>query len=176
MSLKKLGIPIYYNILNIFSLYGLLIYYPFFILGILFSCSGYIEKNLSNKNLIYLLIVISSLYFLNDYIKSNDYSVIITKYLHYIYVLFFVIFVFNVFMKFFNAESTFWLYMSNASYTIYIFHHLIVISLGVLLSKSTFNANILLLFVIIATFLLCLAIHHFFILKFKLLSFMYNGK
>ena len=80
-SLNKFGIPIYNNLFNIFSMYSVLIYYPYFVLGVLFSSSNYINKNFSKKYIVCLYVMLIPLYFLNNYLENNSYNVILTTYL-----------------------------------------------------------------------------------------------
>jgi len=81
-----------------------------------------------------------------------------------------------LFYQFMNRNSQFFRYLSDASYSIYLFHHLCVIVFGYLLLSASIAIGYKFLAVEIATLTVTLAIHHFLILKFKPLRFMFNGK
>jgi len=81
-----------------------------------------------------------------------------------------------LFFKFMNRNSNVFRYLSDASYSIYLFHHLFVVLFGYLLLESEFAIGYKFLAVEIATLSITLAIHHHLILKSKTLRFMFNGK
>ncbi|QDT41435.1 Glucans biosynthesis protein C [Gimesia alba] len=81
-----------------------------------------------------------------------------------------------LFYRFMNRNSQFFRYLSDASYSIYLFHHICVIVFGYLLLNVSIAIGYKFLAVEIATISLTLAIHHFLILKFKPLRFLFNGK
>lgn len=81
-----------------------------------------------------------------------------------------------LFYQFMNRNSQVFRYLSDASYSIYLFHHLCIIVFGYLLLNVSIAIGYKFLAVEIATFSLTLAIHHFLILKSKTLRFMFNGK
>ncbi|MCA9014621.1 MAG: acyltransferase family protein [Planctomycetaceae bacterium] len=81
-----------------------------------------------------------------------------------------------LFYKFMNRNSQFFRYLSDASYSIYLFHHICVIVFGYLLLNVSIAIGYKFLAVEIATITITLAIHHFLILKFKPLRFLFNGK
>ncbi len=81
------------------------------------------------------------------------------------------------FFKFFAARPTkIFSYLSDASYSVYLFHHITVIVLGMLLMNTLFNAYMKFTIVMAATLAITLAIHHFLILRIKLLRLLFNGK
>lgn len=81
-----------------------------------------------------------------------------------------------LFYKFMNRNSPFFRYLSDASYSIYLFHHICIIVFGYLLLNVSIAIGYKFLAVEFATISLTLAIHHFLILKFKPLRFLFNGK
>ena len=81
-----------------------------------------------------------------------------------------------LFYKFMNRDSQVFRYLSDASYSIYLFHHLCVIVFGYLLLNVSIAIGYKFLAVEIATISVTLAIHHFLILRFKTLRFLFNGK
>ena len=80
------------------------------------------------------------------------------------------------FFKFMNRNSNFFRYLSDASYSVYLFHHLCVVVFGYLLLESEIAIGYKFLAVEIATLSVTLFIHHYLILKSRTLRFMFNGK
>ena len=81
-----------------------------------------------------------------------------------------------LFYKFMNRDSPVFRYLSDASYSIYLFHHLCVIVIGYLLLNVQIAIGYKFLTVELATIAITLSIHHFLILRIKTLRFMFNGK
>ncbi|WP_339735355.1 acyltransferase family protein [uncultured Gimesia sp.] len=81
-----------------------------------------------------------------------------------------------LFYRFMNQNSQFFRYLSDASYSIYLLHHICVIVFGYLLLNVSIAIGYKFLAVEIATISITLAIHHFLILRFKPLRFLFNGK
>jgi len=83
---------------------------------------------------------------------------------------------FIFFKRFFNHKSGFFKYLSDASYSIYLFHHLIVIATGYYLLRFDFSPVLKWLIVILVTGTLTSGIHHFVVLRFNVIRLMFNGK
>lgn len=81
-----------------------------------------------------------------------------------------------LFFKLMNRNSCVFRYLSDASYSIYLFHHLFVVLFGFLLLESEIAIGYKFLAVETATLSITLAIHHHLILKSRTLRFMFNGK
>ena len=67
-------------------------------------------------------------------------------------------------------------YLSEASLSIYLFHHIFVVGLGVAFSKAAFNAALEFAIIVGVTLAATLAIHHFMILRAPLLRLLFNGQ
>jgi len=83
---------------------------------------------------------------------------------------------FYVFYRLFDKQSSLMRTVSDASYTIYLFHHLFVIVLAVLLIKLEVPAIPAVLTMIVVVTGATFAIHRMVVSKNKILSFLYNGK
>lgn len=81
-----------------------------------------------------------------------------------------------LFYRFMNRDSRVFRYLSDASYSIYLLHHICVVIFGYLLLSSSIAIGYKFLAVEIATFAVTLALHHFLILRIPLLRFLFNGK
>ncbi|QDV17799.1 Glucans biosynthesis protein C [Gimesia panareensis] len=81
-----------------------------------------------------------------------------------------------LFYQFMNRDSRVFRYLSDASYSIYLFHHICVVIFGYLLLNSNIAIGYKFLTVEIATFAVTLSLHHFLILRIPMLRFLFNGK
>jgi glucan biosynthesis protein C len=84
--------------------------------------------------------------------------------------------VLRLFRHFASRPSKLFSYMSEASYTVYLFHHVTVMLLGIALMTAPINVYMKFSIVVTATFAIVLAIHHFLILKVRPIRFLFNGK
>ena len=66
-------------------------------------------------------------------------------------------------------------YLSEASLSIYLFHHIFVVGLGVAFSKAALNVALEFAAIVGVTLAATLAIHHFMILRAPLLRLLFNG-
>lgn len=83
---------------------------------------------------------------------------------------------FAVFRRIASNASTLWRYLSDASYSIYLMHHLVVVALASWLLTVHWGAWLKFGTVLSLTVVVSLAIHHFLILRHPLLRFLFNGK
>lgn len=83
---------------------------------------------------------------------------------------------FYLFRTYFNSPSNIFAYLSDASYSVYLFHHFWVVVIGILLIPLTLN--IYLKFVILMTTAgaISFAIHHFGVLRSPVMRYLFNGK
>lgn len=84
--------------------------------------------------------------------------------------------VFHAFKRFASRPNKVFAYLSEASYTVYLFHHLTVIVLGIVLMHVPISVYLKFAIVVLSTMAILLAIHEGVVLRFKLLRFMFNGK
>lgn len=86
------------------------------------------------------------------------------------------LFCFRFFRYFLNRPTRFFRYFADASYTVYLFHHLCVILLGYYLLRVPIPAWTKFSLVVLSSLGLTLAIHHFLILRSRTLRLLFNGK
>lgn len=79
------------------------------------------------------------------------------------------------FQRLFNHDSRVWRYLSDASYTIYLVHHVVVVGVGYYLLGFPFPHWAKFLLVCASSVTLSLAFHHFLVLRFSLMRFLFNG-
>jgi glucan biosynthesis protein C len=83
---------------------------------------------------------------------------------------------FWVFRTFASRPSRTFRYLSDASYTIYLFHHLVVVLVASALLPLSWPALVKFAIVVVLTILSTLIIHHFVILKHPRLQWLFNGR
>lgn len=82
---------------------------------------------------------------------------------------------FVVFRRYFNQRSAVFRYLSDASYSIYLFHHFFVALFGYLLLPVDLPVSLKIAVIVASTYAVTLCIHHFAIRRVPLLRLMYNG-
>jgi len=178
LSLNKIGIPLYSKILGFTSLFSILSYFPYFVFGMILSFQKeFLEKFASYPPallMLYSLVVIA----LNNYFpdSSAGYMKYVGIYIRELSVWVSILVCFNLFFRFFNSHSKLWLFLSDASYTVYLFHHIIVIALGLLFIKMNIAGWLALPILISVTLFLTLGIHKYLILKSTTLRLLFNGR
>ncbi len=83
---------------------------------------------------------------------------------------------FILFSFLFNRKSAFFSYLSEASYSIYLFHHIFIIIYGLILINTDFHIVIKFFILITSTFITTNLIHNFWILRSPALRYLFNGK
>ena len=166
---------IYNQIINIKSIF---FYFPFFILGtLLFNnqniFKSFIQVPILKTILLTVLFIYFSLYFKES---SNNIEKIVYYFFDALSNIFASALCFTFFHKTFNKKSKLFLFLSDASFSIYLFHHLFVIVIGLLLINLNIGAYLGFLILFVTVIVLTLSLHHFLISKIKILAFLYNGK
>ncbi|ACY14749.1 glucans biosynthesis protein MdoC [Haliangium ochraceum] len=75
-----------------------------------------------------------------------------------------------------NRPSRVFRYLADASYSIYLFHHIAVVAVGIALLALPWSPVLKFAVVVGATSLFALAVHHFAILRVPALRLLFNGK
>lgn len=83
---------------------------------------------------------------------------------------------FYLFRKYFDTPSKVFGYLADASYSIYLFHHMWVVILGIVLIPLTFNLYLKFALLLFGVTAISFAIHHFAILRSPVLRYLFNGK
>ncbi|MET1256754.1 acyltransferase family protein [Aliikangiella maris] len=179
LAINKAGVPLYEEFYGITSLYVILKFIPFFIFGILLGLNKNYLNRFSSQNILVLSAVVIFLWLASTQLTSISSPMIkqlTISYLDSLISWVLILICFAIFYNFVNSYSKIWENFSQASYSIYLFHHILVISIGILLINSTMPAVLAFPLLICLTFFLSYQIHQKLILKFKLLRFLYNGK
>lgn len=183
LGANKVGIPIYDSFLLIGSIHTLFSYFDYFIIGALFSCLGhenFINTLKSTKGfglmLVLLLVSILPLTFTSI---NNDVTI---PYLNHIQAISVSLIFWLIATKLMNSNTGILKQLANASYSIYLFHHvivvLIVLGVNILLLNYRFNidSNLVFVCVILMTLLLTAFIHNNIVSNSNVMAFLFNGK
>lgn len=84
--------------------------------------------------------------------------------------------VFSAFRKWADRPSSTFRYLSSASYSIYLFHHLIVIVIATWLLPLELDGWLKFPIVLTTAALVSLALHHFLVRRYALLGYLFNGR
>ena len=83
---------------------------------------------------------------------------------------------FYLFRRYFDAPSRTFGYLSDASYSIYLFHHFWVVAIAIAIVPLTLNLYIKFSVIVLASAAISFALHHFAVLRSPLLRYLFNGK
>lgn len=167
----------YWSFSEIINLHAIAFYLPFFFLGILMYFNMKMLEKFTKVSVGSLLIIFISLILSNYFVGFEGGLYKFLYYFFFTLVHFFTsAFCFHFFYKYANYKSKILLFLSEASYSVYLFHHVLVIGVGLLFIKYDIvgiSGMFLLMFVV---GMISLLIHSLFISKISILSFLFNGK
>lgn len=170
--------PVYYEPFGAISFYTIFYYLPFFVFGVaLRSKESLLKRFSSPMSAVYLAAVAIPVLFLADASDTSSSAGKSVAVYHQMLIAWAACgLCFYVFKSLFSKPSPLMQYLSEASYTVYLFHHLLVICLGVVMIELNWNALLSYSLIVTTAMVLCLGIHHFLIRRIPLLRFVYNGK
>jgi glucan biosynthesis protein C len=178
IGLNKLEVPLYSDIYNVITLYKILSYLPYFLFGMIIYCSKELLDKFTSINITVLLTFLIIGAYINRYIEVDNTMLnsVIQVYSEALLSWTIASCIFKFFYLYANQPSKTWSFLSDASYTVYIFHHSIVIYIGLLLVKLEFNPSIGILLLLTITPLITILIHKNIIQKLGLAKLLFNGK
>ncbi len=153
-------------------------YMPFFFFGVLtFHHKTVLEKFTDFPPLYSFLITVVAV-LISHYFASLD------AYIWYIVKVYFVSIgmwfsaslCFHLFKKFTSFHSNIFRVLSEMSYTVYLFHHLLVIMIGLILIHYGIGGAMGMVLLIVSVAIIAISIHLLLISKVKILSLLFNGK
>ncbi len=176
MFLNKIGIPIYIEKWGVFSPYSLLYNYIFFAFGYLISCNKKLLNSIIQTNSgIYIILIVSAVLTYN-FLGEGFISSITKEYLYTLSQWFAIALCFKVFKMAFSKQSSIMSKLSEASYSVYLFHYLILMLIADFIIDFNPNAYIGFSVLVVFTALISYAAHKIFIEKNEMLKFIFNGK
>lgn len=172
------GFLLYEKFWYTLDMHSLLKYFPYFTFGFLIGHSKTIFYGFTNfpphKSVFIIVLAIVfqrevdfSISILNEFFKA---------YLDYLIYWSSVSLCFYFFFHIFNRPLKIWSVLSDASYSIYLVHHIIVIALALVLVNVNVPSVFAMVFLILLTAIFSLFFHRWFVLRFKQLRWLFNGK
>lgn len=177
-ALARVGFPLESELLGVFSMARLTLYAPFFVFGAFLASDRRLLTKFSDVSLWNSVGLIVLTYWARDLAGLLDHfaETVVTVYCDSLIAWLATALCFYVFRRFFNKQTRAWLFLSDASYTVYLFHLLFVIGFGIVLIRFNVNGVIAMPLLMVATACVTLAIHAFVIRKSRVARFLYNGK
>ena len=167
----------YASLFGLTSLYRLMLYLPFFLVGMLAFWRADILKRFTGGLWIYAVILVGSLFLGQVNIEqTSTLGKFVPYYLNALTTWLAIGVVLSLFAKYFSRPSPLFTYLSDASYSIYLFHHVLVIILGYTLLDQSWPTPIKFTLVAGTTLTISVAIHHFLVLRYSPIRFLFNGK
>lgn len=179
LALNKIGFPLYSDFFIIFDTSTLFRYLPYFIFGcLLLSGKDAIYKFSKLSPFLSILMIICITYLMKNFLieSTSGIQLVLLNYVESLEVWFSIALCFSIFHTFFNQPKGMWAFLSDASYTVYLFHHSLVIIIGMVLIKLQILAIPGLIVLIMSVLLITLGIHKKIILNSSILRFLFNGK
>lgn len=178
LGLSKIGFPLYSTYFGVLHTFDLLIYLPFFVLGAVLGGNNDLLFRFSNTNPKTTIPIILLVIIINRWLPESPDLLfkVLKEYLTALTVWLSVSLCFYLFYRYLNTPSGRWYYLSDASYSVYLFHHILVISLGMILVWAEIPGLIGMVILIVGTLVITLLIHHFVILNSKVARYLFNGK
>jgi glucan biosynthesis protein C len=160
------------------SLYGLLTYGPYFAFGLMVFLSSRMRREFHRIRpwqAIAIPIALSTEYLLGGHL-SSDWARAAVHYLDSYLVWFCCAALFSVFRRLLNRRSPLFIYLSEASYSIYLFHHLCVVAFAAWLALTDWNVMAKFSLVVGLSLAISMALHHFLVLRIPMLRLLFMGK
>lgn len=176
--LGKLGIPVYENLWGVFDVYSLLEYLPYFLLGYLAGINRALLNQLTSFSWWSLIIgcVVSNAVLFALQAIGGTLETLFYYLLKEIQAWVLVLICFKLFFQLTNRAIPAFRFLSDASYTVYLFHHGLVVLFGLLWLKLNTPYYIGYPVTVILTLGMTLLVHRYLISQVSVLSFLYNGK
>ncbi len=178
LGMNKFGFPLYGNLGGFVSVYDVINYLPFFLFGCYLGKYNDVLYRFSTIKPYFCILLLLMIFVIKGSLVFDDVFVlkIVNTYSDYFIAWIMVAICFYFFYNVFNYKSDVWLFLSDASFTVYLFNQLIIVVLSVFLLKLGINVYFLFVVLISFTLFVTLVLHKYFILKHKYLRFAYNGK
>ena len=148
-------------------------YSCYFIFGIILGTNKTLLDGFTRPNFYTTLICIALLIFS---LKNPQTHPFIKLYAESLSIWIMCSFCFLIFHTFFNKKSKVFTYLAEASYSIYLFHHILVIMFGVLIIQLEINIFIKFLLIIVSTFVTANVIHNYIIRRNVIAGYLFNGR
>ena len=179
-ALNKIGFPLYSTVFSAVSVFMIMLYLPYFLFGLAIYYRPEMYRRWVTAPLLPLAILcvcIFTLQSVTERMLAGQGMVyeVLSVYLSTSLSWLSSALIFSVFYRYFQHPSAWGRRISEASYTIYLFHHVIVIALGTALLNWHAPALIKYLLVCAATFFITIVIHEKVINQNRALKWIFSG-
>ena len=172
------GFPLYAEFFGVIKIYNIFIYAPYFIFGVWLRGNETLLQRFSNINPVFSILVIALSYYIKTDLSASQSNLQLTfhEYFDVLGIWFSTSLCFNLFMRFTNKYSKTFFFLSDASYSVFLFHQVFVIGFGILLIQANIGGPFGLILLISMTTAVTFFIHHYIVSKFSLMRYLFNGK
>lgn len=185
LSLTRFSIPIYESFPIIGSLYGVMLQFDYFILGAFFYwlLSTKLDNVLTQKRWILTALVLVGVKFVMAAFSNLDadatLGMVLTVFIERWQVIGLCMLLLTASKCLLNNTNKSIQKIFDASYSVYLIHHLVVVLLTLLsieLFSDALDANILFFIILIATFFISFGFHQLVVKKYRFAHRLFNGK
>lgn len=178
MALNKIGFPLYVRYFGVINTYELLYYLPFFLFGIVLGIRRDLLHRFATLNPLVSCALIFCFVMLSQIVNNKEGLLVeVVKAYSRTFEAWLAISVcFYLFYKFLDRPSKVWIFLSEASYSVYLFHHVLVIMLGLILIDRSVPWYFGLPILMVITLALSLSLHVYVVKKYAFVEFLFNGK
>ena len=160
------------------SPYGLVVYGPYFAFGLVIFLNTRVREEFHRIRpwqVIAFPAVLAVEFFLASHFRA-DWARVATRFLQAYLIWSCCNILFALFRQLLQYRSRIFSYLSEASYSIYLFHHICVVMLGVWLAGMDWNVLAKFAVVVGLSLAISLAIHHFLVLRYRIPRLLFMGK
>lgn len=177
---NKVGFPLYSTVFSAVSVFMVMLYLPYFLFGLAIYYSPEMYRRWITAPLLPVAILCVCLFAAQSVIErtlTEDTMVyeVLSVYLSTSLSWLMSVLIFSVFYRYFQHPSAWGRRISEASYTIYLFHHVIVIALGIAFLNWQVPALIKYVTICVATFFITIVIHEKVINQNRVLKWTFSG-
>ncbi|MCK4507223.1 MAG: acyltransferase family protein [Desulfuromonadales bacterium] len=182
IGIARLAASIQNPFFGVFPLFKLAFYAQFFVFGILLSWRKHLLHKFIHISPLKIIIMIATLIMVDvmvDGLLENQRLatfLFVDKYIHALVIWLECALCFYLFKQFADRPSKISLFFSNSSYTVYLFHHVLVVAFGLAFIHFGIGGYWGLASLISIVFLASTLIHVFVISRSNYLNYLFNGK
>jgi glucan biosynthesis protein C len=172
------GLPIYGKILGVVDIFDLLRYFPYFLIGLALNADRELLQRFCRQNpLITALMILLPLLAEAVYAPAPGLlNTVAFAYLDALMVWASANLCFYVFYTFFNKKSALARALSEASYSIYLLHHFLVVAVGIAFIAADVPPSLGFAGIALITASLTLLAHRYVVSRFRPVRFLLNGR
>lgn len=172
------GFNLNFAFLGFLNAYELLIYAPYFIVGCVLAMEKDLIIRFSSVNPLLSLSLLIGFFVYLQYLPLTNNSLLkaFEIYIQLLSTWVATLLSFALAYLYLNLDSKIWRFLSDSSYTVYLFHHIFVVTLGIGFISLNIIPSIGIVLLILISLASTLMIHKFLITRYSVLSYLFNGK